>query len=230
MLRLARLIKTLNVAREYKVKLKLLKMMLQVILYLHCCACLWIYIIEFDELWFHPVYSNSVRWQTKFDSDSKFYQYNVSVYLALLLLLGTDVQPLSSLQASVANISLIGGIFVRASVIGLIIEILIDINHMEIFAHQQVQQALRELKCTAVPPNIRKNVLLSVKEECYVQYHSINSEIFFNQISPNLTLDICCAILEMISRKKVLLFKHKLSKMPKIHEEIRNLSNIIHLI
>lgn len=48
MLRLSKLIRKLNVAREHKIKLKLLKMMIQVILYLHCCACMWFYIIEFD--------------------------------------------------------------------------------------------------------------------------------------------------------------------------------------
>ena len=55
-LRLARLIRALNQAREAKVRLKLTKVLIQLLLYLHCCACMWLYIIEFDGLWFNSVY------------------------------------------------------------------------------------------------------------------------------------------------------------------------------
>ena len=91
--------------------------------------------------------------------------------------------------------------------------------------------ALRELKHTAVPVHIRQKVLLNVREECLLDYHSFNTDIFFEQVSPNLILEISSALIKMLfsPNRKIPLFQWRMTKRAAIHYEIRMLSNLLQL-
>ena len=70
MLRLSRVIRALNVKRAIKTRIKLVKVFLQLILYLHCQACLIWFIIQHDKLWNNPILYNDLLWSGKFYEDS----------------------------------------------------------------------------------------------------------------------------------------------------------------
>ena len=112
---------------------------------------MWLYIIELDGLWQHPVYLKSIDWSAKYTSKSQVFQYNVSVYFALLLLLGYDVQPLSNLQSSFAFIAILLGIFIKAVILGKVLEMLIDVAHLELFADSVAKRAVFAMRCLLLP-------------------------------------------------------------------------------
>jgi hypothetical protein len=58
MLRLSRLVRALQTSRDIKSQIKLVILGIKFIMYLHCSACLQLYIIQYEALWDHPVYSN----------------------------------------------------------------------------------------------------------------------------------------------------------------------------
>jgi hyperpolarization activated cyclic nucleotide-gated potassium channel 2 len=53
-LRLSRVISYLNVRNEFKISLRLIKLIFFLILYIHCTGCIWFYIINQKKVWVPP--------------------------------------------------------------------------------------------------------------------------------------------------------------------------------
>ena len=67
---MSRIIRALNVKKNFKSKMKLFKLLFELILYLHCSSCLVWGLIQYEALWNHPVLLNELTWSTKFYSDA----------------------------------------------------------------------------------------------------------------------------------------------------------------
>ena len=57
MMRLSRIIRALNFNRDLKSQLKIAILVLKLVLYLHCSACLQLWVVNYDSLWENPVYN-----------------------------------------------------------------------------------------------------------------------------------------------------------------------------
>ena len=112
MLRLSRIIRALKVQREIKTRIKLFKVFFQLLLYLHCQACLILFIIQYDKLWNNPILVNDLFWVGKFYEDSLFAQYVIAMNFSLLDLLGNNTLPLSTLGYGVHVFILCMGLMV----------------------------------------------------------------------------------------------------------------------
>ena len=97
MLRLSRLIRALNVQKELKSKIKLIKLNLQLCLYLHCQACLVLYLMQYDKLWQHPILKQEPVWDSRFYDDALFTQYMASLHISIMAMLGGDTVPFKTL-------------------------------------------------------------------------------------------------------------------------------------
>ena len=70
MLRLTKIVRALRTSRDIKSQIKLFILLLKLILYIHCSACLQLFIIQYESLWDHPIYSSFLGWESKFAEDS----------------------------------------------------------------------------------------------------------------------------------------------------------------
>lgn len=49
--RISQVIRNLTIRKDWKVLLKVIQMMFYLILYIHCMACLWFWLVKGDEIW-----------------------------------------------------------------------------------------------------------------------------------------------------------------------------------
>lgn len=70
MLRLSRIVRALQTSRDIKAQMQLVILVTKLLIYLHCSACLQLYIIQYESLWDHPIYSNYQGWGSKFYEDT----------------------------------------------------------------------------------------------------------------------------------------------------------------
>lgn len=89
--RLSKIISYLNVKEDFKLMLKLFKLIFFLVMYLHLLGCTWFLIVNQDKEWIPPL--DYVYVTTTFFADNTFYKYWMSVYHAVLILTGNDVGP-----------------------------------------------------------------------------------------------------------------------------------------
>ena len=81
----------MNVTQNTKNALKLFKLILVMILYIHCLACLWFVIVTIQEEWKPPL--GYVDPDADFYNSSLANKYFITLYHAVLLLTGNDILP-----------------------------------------------------------------------------------------------------------------------------------------
>ena len=72
-LRLSRLIVYLNLKDDIQMSLKLVKLIFFLIMYLHCWACMWYYLVQDDEEWIPPL--DYVWLETDIYDETAFMKY-----------------------------------------------------------------------------------------------------------------------------------------------------------
>lgn len=97
LLRLSRIIRALKVQRDLKAQMKMVVIIFKFLIFLHCSACLQLWVIQYEALWEHPAYMRTLQWEGKFYEDSLTHQYMVCFFYALVINMGKNVQPLTPL-------------------------------------------------------------------------------------------------------------------------------------
>jgi hypothetical protein len=111
----------MNSTESIKLSMQLIKMLLMLILYVHCLGCLWYFVattvVEDDTfMWTPPTfiaYADDDFWSL---SDSE--KYIISFYHSSLMLTGNDIYPKGSLLTLLAAVSGIAGALVNANIFG----------------------------------------------------------------------------------------------------------------
>lgn len=89
--RLGRIIERMNVTQDMKNALKLFKLIFVIIIYIHCLACLWYFIVTQQSEWQPPL--SYVNPDADFYNSSLANKYFITLYHAVLLLTGNDILP-----------------------------------------------------------------------------------------------------------------------------------------
>ena len=152
MLRLSRMLRALNVNRALKVQIKIMKLIFQLVLLCHCQACLFIYVVDLDGLWYHPVYMNLINWSSKMNSSDAFYKYIVCLYFSLLQIFGRNTFPFTNMSIVISSINILIGLLVQGNMLGLFAEVLFEIQEKELMAEHEADASVSALKHVAVGP------------------------------------------------------------------------------
>lgn len=90
-LRLNKIIMYMNVKKDTKASIRVIKLMFFLLMYVHSVACFWHGIVTADNVWIPPVrYKFGWEGQGEFYEQPKFYRYLVCAYYSCIFLFGTE--------------------------------------------------------------------------------------------------------------------------------------------
>lgn len=186
--RLGRIIERMNVTQDMKNALKLFKLIFVIIIYIHCLACLWYFIVTQQSEWQPPL--SYVNPDADFYNSSLANKYFITLYHAVLLLTGNDILPRGTFQvAFVATFITIGAI-INANIFGNMALIISDLNKKSAEFQGQIDTANTAMKNMKLPQQIQDRVI------SYLQYiqqtlnHQNELGEFFKMISPSLKEEV----------------------------------------
>lgn len=109
----------LNVKKDIKASIRLIKLNAFVLMYLHFVACFWFLIVEIERKWIPPLHFR-FGWEVQGDffDQEKSYKYSVCFYYSCISIFGTDSSPRSNLEICVVCMMDILGAFIQATMFG----------------------------------------------------------------------------------------------------------------
>jgi hypothetical protein len=126
-LKLEKIITYINVEEDVKQFINLMKMILFLVIYMHCYACIWWYIAMADKIWILPKFQATSDFYSMFYLDSYFDQYITALYVSVSLFGGVDQHPRTTFQTLFQSFGLIVATFINAMIFG---ELRVIINSM----------------------------------------------------------------------------------------------------
>ena len=226
MLRLSRIIRALKVPRGLKAQLKLAVLTLKLLLYVHCSACIQLYIIQYESLWEHPVYMLAPMWEGKFSDTSAMHQYIVCLNYSLILNKGKNILPLTKLQHIVDMISMLLGLAFLGYLLGQFKLIKFEMAEMS-FIYQKISSSLTlTLQMMDLPDDIANETTQYAKLIGMIDYNKAQLGTFFMMTSPSLLNRIQQ---DMIEKIKWGVFSCKGLSAPQIQKEIVSFSKVLEL-
>lgn len=183
-LRLSRLITHLNLENEIKTSLRLMKLFFFILLYLHLLACVWYYIVKENEEWIPPL--DYVFIVTDVYDRSKYYQYFMSLYHAVLMLGGNDIGPRGNFQLIFVSVILMLGAVITSIIFGNMSVMLQSLNRKSTAFQEKLENANEAMKNLKISDEIREEVeyFLSFTQNALDQQKELDS--FLSMLSPSL--------------------------------------------
>jgi len=160
--RLSRIIARTNVKQDVKNGMKLSQLIFNIIMYIHCLACLWFVIANSDQEWKPPL--DYVDPEADLYSDNLVHKYWISVYHAVLLLTGNDIIPRGTFQIAFVAIFITMGAIINANIFGNMALIISDLNKKSAEFQGQIDTANTAMKNMKLPQEIQTKVI------SYLQY------------------------------------------------------------
>lgn len=116
--RLGRMITYLRSNEETKAILKLFQLIFYLIMYVHCCGCIWWLLIKDSVKWV-PLfwYGDSDNWFLVY-SQNYTYQYCASIHTAMMVMTGNCIGPRTTGQIVAAAFGLFMGAIINANIFG----------------------------------------------------------------------------------------------------------------
>lgn len=184
-LRLSKIIAYMELKEDYKLFLKLVKLIFFLIMYLHLVGCTWYFIVDVSKEWIPPldyVYVTS----TFFEQDVN-YRYWMSAYHSVLILTGNDVGPRNDTTATVfCAVFVTMGAIVNAYIFGELVVLVAVMNTKTASFVKKLDTCYTAMKNQGIPREIQQEVV------CYLTYTQslldLQQELedFLNLISPSL--------------------------------------------
>jgi hypothetical protein len=113
---------------DVKMTFKLMQLMLFLFMYVHLVACIWFIIVDSEQDWIPP--TDFVFFETDiYDSDADiWWQYWISFYTSVFMLVGGEIGPRSPIDASFSSILIIVGAVITAVMFGEMAVLMTSIN------------------------------------------------------------------------------------------------------
>lgn len=117
-MKLGKIIMYLRVDGEIKQYFNLINLVFFIIIYIHCFACLWWFIVKYDEEWIPPKYTPYPDSYKSIYDLSIESQYINCLYMATQVFGGVDQQPRDSVQTWLISLGLMLGAVINANIFG----------------------------------------------------------------------------------------------------------------
>lgn len=174
----------MNVKRDVKASIKLVKMSLFLFMYLHFAACIWYMIIDYEKTWIPPY-----DYKSGFDIQGEFYEaethqkYLASIYYQLIIVFGTDVGPRSDFQLIWTTFMSLMGAVIQATMFGELAVLVFEINKDTIILHKKIDQVNTYMKKLGLKDDLQEEVLKYIKKNQYT--YSLQEELVkFQKLIP----------------------------------------------
>lgn len=193
-LRLSRLITYLNLKNELKMSLKLGKLIFFIILYTHCLAWLWYFIVKQDEKWLPPL--DYVWVGTEYYNYPNGEKYLSSIYHAMLMIGGNDVGPRGSLQLWFVSFMLLAGAIINANIFGNMAVILSSLNKKSTTFQEKLDNGNETMKNLKIPSKLMDEIKQYYTLTQITQDHQKELDDFLKTLSPSLRQKVITNIFE----------------------------------
>lgn len=137
--------------------MNLLKMIFFLVIYIHCFACFWWYLIREDKVWLLPKYQSQPDMYALY-YDSVQTQYFTSLYVAVQMLNGVDQQPRNSFQTIIAAFGIFFGAVINANIFGELTVIMASLDKQEKEFQVRLTQNNTAMINLRLPHGIQQNV------------------------------------------------------------------------
>eukprot|EP00347_Sterkiella_histriomuscorum_P006771 403351490 len=194
MLRLRKIITFMNVQQSLKVSLRMFQLILFLLLVVHWTGCIWYLLVMQNETEQH-------RWKPVFDSDENkddfynevsLYQYLVTFYYAVLILIGraNEMAPISLIQTVFCSFIIIMGSFVSTFIFGNIAATMENATKKDSKLSQRLSLIQTNMAMIRLPEPLQDEVIkyvMQVEQAPEVQY---DLNMFLDTLSPSLKASV----------------------------------------
>lgn len=182
--RLGRIIERMNVKEHIKLMMKLSQLIFFLIMYIHCCGCVWYLIVVQDKMWTAPL--EGIDPDNDLYNSSTTHKYLISVYYSILLLNCNDITPLSTWKIFFCTSAVTLGAIINANIFGNMALIIQNLNLKNTEFQESIDLANTAMKNMNVSNNMQKDVVAYLQYTQQSQNGQQEFEYFFNSISPTL--------------------------------------------
>jgi hypothetical protein len=151
-----------------------MKLVFFIVIYVHCFACTWWFMIRDSKVWVLPKYQSTDDWYQLYTSDL-WTKYVNSIYVACQMLGGVDQQPRTGGQVVLASFGIFFGAIINANIFGEITVIMQSLGkNTREFETRQAQNNTAMINL-GLPPALQQDV----RNQMYTQETSLfNQRIF----------------------------------------------------
>jgi CRP-like cAMP-binding protein len=114
-LRLSKIINNIRLSESKKIAIRIAQIVLSVVMYVHCIGCAWAVIVEIKEKWMPQSEGAASDF---YETDDKAKKYSFSLYHAVYMWAGVEINPQTSLEMFYLIFVVILGSIIRAVLFG----------------------------------------------------------------------------------------------------------------
>lgn len=187
LLRLRRIITYLRLRNDMKLTIRIAVIIFNLFLFCHLVACFWFLITNSEQKW---IPQKDIGRQDRYYDGDLLYSYVVSLYYSILMMVGCDVLPYTSLELFYSSSIMIIASIVIAALFGHMTLLLQSLNHKTSKFHEQLDTANQAMTNIGLPLDLQTKVLdyISYTYSSRDQQEELNS--FFDMLSPSLKQEI----------------------------------------
>jgi hypothetical protein len=158
LLRLSRFINTMNSSEDIKLSLKLFKMCLFLILYIHCSGCVIYFVADMDRTWKPAQFGTFATDKATFFELDNLEKYFISIYNAMLTMLANDIYPTNLKLLILNNCTMLIGALINANIFGTIVVIVQGFNRKQQILQDRIDLANTSMKNMKLPKKFQNKV------------------------------------------------------------------------
>jgi hypothetical protein len=114
-LRLSKIINNIRLSESKKIVIRIAQIVLSVVMYVHCIGCAWVVLVEIKEKWMPPSEGAASDF---YATDDEAKKYSFSLYHAVYMWAGVEINPQSNLEMFYLILVIIVGSIIRAVLFG----------------------------------------------------------------------------------------------------------------
>lgn len=160
--RLGRIIERMNVREHIKLMMKLSQIIFMLIMFIHCQACAWFYIVSLSKDWTAPL--DGIDPNNDLYNDSTARKYLISVYYSILLLTCNDITPKGQWKIFFCASAVTLGAIINSIIFGNMALIIQNLNQKNSEFQESIDLANTAMKNMDMPKELQQDVV------SYLQY------------------------------------------------------------
>lgn len=186
-LRLNKIIQFLKSTDDVKAGLKIFKMVLYLVVYMHCFTCLWWLMVRNTETWVTPIYMEyPEKFFSIYEEESVTMKYMISFHTTVQLVLGNGVLPQDSIQTILGATGIFFGAIINANIFGELSMIFQSLNKNE----DAFKLKVAKMNTSMINLKLPNDLQLESRKYIYRTEPSRQSQnelkLFLNSISPSM--------------------------------------------
>lgn len=158
LLRLGRIITYMRVNASLKIGIRIFQLLMVLIVLIHWLSCIWFLLVSEGERKWIPT-KDMDAYKTDFFEKDVWTQYSIVYYYAILLILGNDIAPVTTLEMAFGVSVMILGAIVTAFIFGTMASLMALINKKDSNYQEQLDMVSQTMRSLKLPEKVQDNVL-----------------------------------------------------------------------